>query len=1082
MANQPKKYKKFVATAATATLVASAIVPVASAKSFSDVAENNEFQPFIDALSDTGVINGYPDGTFKPGAKLTRGQVVKMLGRWVESNGTGIPADWNSKQRFNDVPVNGADQELVKYAALVKDAGVFTGSNGNLMAGNNITRQQMAKVLNGAYEAVNGVSLVDIAENIDDKLIQDLATSQQEFEGYIQALVDLEISTVSVFRPSENVTRAQFAKFLYNTINLETVESASVKAINNTTVEVTFEEEVTDAKVLDFAIEGLTISNAVVKQTDKKTVVLTTSAQTADVTYTVTVDGAAVGTFKGVSAVIPTKVELVSSSVQGKLGQQVSVQAKVTVAEGQSKAGIPVTFSIPGNTNDAVKSTVVGEAITNAEGVATYTYTRYGVTTDTVTTYATGDRSKFAIGYVFWGVDTILAITDVTEGANINNGANKTYKVTYKDPETGKPVANRTFNVGFLENMNVTSDKVANATVNGVKALQLSNGTALDAATITTDSKGEATFTVSGTNVAVTPVVYALNTTDNGEKAKTYKASALQATAAKVTFGAVQADYKIELTREGGEVAATGVKNGREYKVIVKDKDGKVAKNEIVNIAFNEDLDRVISTNTDAQFVVKKAYAGKTTTVKTDDKGEATFVIASDSVNAYATPIAWIDINSSNAKDGSLDEGEPKIVGPISYFQEAYLDGAAVKSYLAPKFGEDDVVTKFKGTESATFRAELVNQSGKVWSSDIKKVTYTIYNTGANEIKVGNQVISPNRSYTVTYDVKGNTDLVVSSVDNKTTSVKVIATGTAINTDGKDYAFTSKEATASFTSTTDVGTEITAEVVAVNKTDIEFKGKDAISLKDAKFYGGNGSELVGVEAFIAELESYNTGVVVTYIEDKDGNKSFKVVRAANGKKVNAATTVDTAVITKDEVAATTTDVATVTVDFALISGKSFTVNGKKFTYNVAAGTGDALVYKTEADLITKINAAGGDVTATADTAGIKLTGKADGTNFDYRIDDLAPVVIEGVKEAPAVKQQITFTFSTAVAVSANAAVVVNGIAGTVASVEGTKVVVTLDAPIAETTPVTTITVGGKTLKSKLTDKDLDFTTPTNVTK
>ena len=169
MANQPKKYKKFVATAATATLVASAIVPVASAKSFSDVAENNEFQPFIDALSDTGVINGYPDGTFKPGAKLTRGQVVKMLGRWVESNGTEIPADWNSKQRFNDVPVNGKDEELVKYAALVKDAGVFTGSNGNLMAGNNITRQQMAKVLNGAYEAVNGVSLVDIAENIDDK-------------------------------------------------------------------------------------------------------------------------------------------------------------------------------------------------------------------------------------------------------------------------------------------------------------------------------------------------------------------------------------------------------------------------------------------------------------------------------------------------------------------------------------------------------------------------------------------------------------------------------------------------------------------------------------------------------------------------------------------------------------------------------------------------------------------------------------------------------------------------------------------------------------------------------------------------
>ena len=46
MANQPKKYKKFVATAATATLVASAIVPVASA-AFTDVAATDSHKANI---------------------------------------------------------------------------------------------------------------------------------------------------------------------------------------------------------------------------------------------------------------------------------------------------------------------------------------------------------------------------------------------------------------------------------------------------------------------------------------------------------------------------------------------------------------------------------------------------------------------------------------------------------------------------------------------------------------------------------------------------------------------------------------------------------------------------------------------------------------------------------------------------------------------------------------------------------------------------------------------------------------------------------------------------------------------------
>ncbi|MFJ7409161.1 MULTISPECIES: hypothetical protein, partial [unclassified Lysinibacillus] len=568
-----------------------------------------------------------------------------------------------------------------------------------------------------------------------------------------------------------------------------------------------------------------------------------------------------------------------------------------------SKAGIPVTFYVPGN-NDAVYPTITGEAYTDENGVATYTYTRYAAGTDTVTAYATGDRSKFSTGHVFWGVDTILTIEEVTTGSSINNGANKTYKVTYKNPTTGKPEANKTFNVSFLENINVTADKLANATVNGFEVKQLSNGTILEAAQITTDSKGEATFTVSGSNATVTPVVYETNTTAN-ESNKLYKASALQTTAAKTTFSAVQAEYSIEVTRDGGEVAAIGQSNGRKYKVVVKDKNGNVAKNETVNVAFNEDLDRVISTNTKAQFVevlsdgTQKFYPAngsgntdKQISVKTDSKGEASFVIGSTTPNDYATPIAWIDINNASAKRGSLDEGEPKTVAAISHFQAEYLDGAKLVSLDGTKETSD-----FAGNKTAKFSAKLTNQSGKEYSTNnVSKVTYTVFNTGDNDIYVtednGNVVeVAPNRSVTTTFDSPG-TDLLVDS-KGKTSAVKVLATGVAKYTENgvvKDFAFTAKEATAKFTATNEVTNPYTGAVKSYNtdKKTITFDKKDAIkyagvSGKTYKYYGLGSTPIADADAFIATLSSQgnNNQVTVTYKEE-DGVVSFYIISVVTG--------------------------------------------------------------------------------------------------------------------------------------------------------------------------------------------------------
>lgn len=936
MANQPKKYKKFVATAATATLVASAIVPVASAKSFSDVAENNEFQPFIDALSDAGVINGYQDGTFKPGNKLTRGQVVKMLGRWVESNGQEVPADWNSKQRFNDIATNNADEELVKYAALVKDAGVFTGSNGNLMPNNNISRQQMAKVLNGAYEAVNGTSLVELADNVDDKLIQDLATSQQEFEGYIQALVDLEISTVSVFRPSENVTRAQFAKFLYNTINLDAVLSASVKAINNTTVEVTFEDVIDDVKDIDFAIEGLEVKNAVVKQTDKYTAVLTTSTQEAGKEYTVTVDGEEVGKFTGIAAVIPTKITTTTTSLQGVIGNQVTLKAEVAVADGQSKENIPVTFNIVNSTNN-VNDKIEVEVLTNAEGVATYSYTRYYDSEDKVTAYATNKSSIFDDAKVYWDNKIQLAVSEITTGNELANETKKSYKVTGEK--------NTTYYVAIKENLDVAPDKVVQVKVqnhgssNFVTPYELTTG-GTQFATVTTNSNGEGTFTVYGTNLSATPIVYAPESTPVSTNAATvekieYTKLDLQSQAPTVKFSQIDR-LALAVTAEGTADAAqyaqvpvaydSNSAGGRTYTVTVTDKDGKLAPaGTVAYVTFVKDNivgDVYFSTGTN-NFVKVGVDSVQAITVGAD--GKAKFRVAGTGATTYVKPTVFLN-TAGDVTPVKLNKEDVQQVTDVTYFKSPVVTNAVLS--VKDQYGR--TVTSLNAGQDAYFTYQSVDQNGFAYrpTTTTGSTTTTVWvPTTLSDGTIGyvQQTINvPGgvtvSEYTLAFDVtstfgtavvKDAAGITLPAVQNlgktKTYYVKSDATGKAIvritsetadtvsvNVTGASNILPTQAASVSFINSTIVPDSYSGVVQSYNseKGKLTFQGKQEVDIYGSNIvYTNNNQVVANYDAFINLLKNA-TGTVSITRTVKDGVTSFNIYNIATTgtKPVDTATT------------------------------------------------------------------------------------------------------------------------------------------------------------------------------------------------
>lgn len=278
MAYQPKSYRKFLAGTVTAAVVASAVAPAASA-AFTDVPATDTHAENIAKAVEAGFIKGYEDGSFKPYQTITRGQVAKIL-----ANVFGEGVDTSKTEPFADVTANHADKELYEKSLIVKELGIFGGSNGKLDPAKPITRQQMAKVLVEAF---------DLTDNGEKVNLTDLDTAFEDFRSYITILAQNKVTTVTKFNPLGNVTRGQFATFVMNAVKAtEVAEPAieSVSAINKTTVEVKFNTELDSVKAENFTIEGATVTAATLSK-DKKSVTLTVSNLKYSTKYTLEAKG-----------------------------------------------------------------------------------------------------------------------------------------------------------------------------------------------------------------------------------------------------------------------------------------------------------------------------------------------------------------------------------------------------------------------------------------------------------------------------------------------------------------------------------------------------------------------------------------------------------------------------------------------------------------------------------------------------------------------------------------------------------------------------------------------------------------------
>ncbi|SFE59285.1 S-layer homology domain-containing protein [Alteribacillus iranensis] len=300
MAYQPKSYRKFLAGSVSAAMVATtfgAVAPVntqttEAAESFSDVPDEYWASGSIQRLADEGIIHGYSDGTYRPSNTIVRGQVAAMLVAAFD-----LPTDDNAEPPFEDL---NPESYFTPYAAAVKEAGLIRGREDNTIfaAGMDLPRQQMATILVRAFdlEPIEGA----------EADVTDLDEAHESHRENIKILAQHNITNTAdgQFRPSETVTRAQFAVFLDRAMELkeeeddQTANLQTATAVDNTTVEVAFSRAIDEVNAEHFTFDPeLDVEDAEIiapedssaNQNAEGTVVrLTTEEQDADETYQLT--------------------------------------------------------------------------------------------------------------------------------------------------------------------------------------------------------------------------------------------------------------------------------------------------------------------------------------------------------------------------------------------------------------------------------------------------------------------------------------------------------------------------------------------------------------------------------------------------------------------------------------------------------------------------------------------------------------------------------------------------------------------------------------------------------------------------
>lgn len=181
------------------------VIPNSVGAAFTDITETTSHHENINLLFKQGVIDGYPDGTFRPLQVVTRGEAAKLLAKATESH-FQLLNDEGGKNAIFFSDVNPSHLFFEEIGSLAQLHVINGYPDGTFKPEHSLTRGEMAKMIREIFkldEVTTTTPFKDINSNY--------------FKKDIEALFAVGIAkgkSGTTYAPHQLITRGELASFI----------------------------------------------------------------------------------------------------------------------------------------------------------------------------------------------------------------------------------------------------------------------------------------------------------------------------------------------------------------------------------------------------------------------------------------------------------------------------------------------------------------------------------------------------------------------------------------------------------------------------------------------------------------------------------------------------------------------------------------------------------------------------------------------------------------------------------------------------------------------------------------------------
>ena len=211
-------------------------IAFASILSFANAAfpdtTGHKYETGINYVQAEGIVNGYPDGTYKPDLTISRAEFTKIV---LEAAGTDLNVDCGNTP-LEDTPT---DQWHFPYVRSARCHGIVNGyPDGMFRPAGSINYAEAAKIV------VNALELA----------VNDLQEGQEWWEPFVNAIIAVKAEPYEEMVSFHLMTRGEMAHVVYKVM---THEDEMTEGEENDEEEANNEEEMTDEEKMKMEMDAL---------------------------------------------------------------------------------------------------------------------------------------------------------------------------------------------------------------------------------------------------------------------------------------------------------------------------------------------------------------------------------------------------------------------------------------------------------------------------------------------------------------------------------------------------------------------------------------------------------------------------------------------------------------------------------------------------------------------------------------------------------------------------------------------------------------------------------------------------------